>query len=457
MSDGFTISSGGAIAVDADALREVATALDRVSHRFVQAGSDLDRVRAGLACLAAVGLGTGVRAARLSADVEALAVDAQAMAQRLRTAAAAYDLVELLVARDAAIAGGVDAAAIDAQIARLRQRHPEASGPAATALAGRDRRDELVPARLFALATVSPLLLVPFAIAAGGGLAQLAGSGLGRGWASAATAATTSTAVRVRQVAPTAAATAPSTLVDALGRIPSEGSSRVRVERYDLPGGGRAFAVYVTGTKSLTDPAEAWNMTSNAHLFTGEDAASLDAVRAALAAAGAEPGDDLYAFGYSQGGMIVDALAADGTYDTQVLVTAGSPTSFDPGEGTFVVELRHRDDPVASLAGGGFAQPIGAEGGFVAERTVSTLPGLGDLTLEAHHAEAYLATASLVDGSGDPRAAALVARLAALQAAGAATVYQFAPDPVPTPSPSPQASPVPELLSVPDPRDEGAG
>ncbi|MFT4307317.1 MAG: hypothetical protein QM604_10550, partial [Microbacterium sp.] len=265
-----------------------------------------------------------------------------------------------------------------------------------------------------------------------------------------------------RPLAPPTPAAAPSTLVDALGRIPSAGPSRVRVERYDLPGGGRAFAVYVTGTKSLTDSSEAWNMASNARLFTGEDAASLATVRAALVAAGAQPGDELYAFGYSQGGMIVDALAADGTYDTQVLVTAGSPTSFDAGESTFVVELRHRDDPVASLADGGFAQPIGAAGGFVAERTVSALPGVGDLTLEAHHFEAYLATASLVDGSGDPRAAALTARLAALQAAGAATVFQFAPT-SPVPAPSPQASPVPELLGasgagdVSARRDAGAG
>ncbi len=447
MSDEVTISSGGTVAVNVDALVSAADELDLVDAGILAAVADLERAGIALATVLVATLGLRARTLRLIDALTALATEGALLAGRLREAAAAYELVELLAARAFAVNDGLDTAAIDARIAQLSSDHPDAADIAASVVSGAERDGASVPLRLLAWGVCSPMLWPP-ALAAAGLLSALAGTGRGRIRSRDAASAP----VAVRQTAPISTATPPVNLTDALGRIPAAGDARVRVERYDLPGGRCEFAVYVTGTKAVVDRSEAWNMTSNAQLFLGGESVSLASVRAALVAAGAQPGDGLYAYGYSQGGMIVDALAAEGTYDVRLLATAGSPTSFDAGEGTISVELRHLDDPVASLADGGFASPVGAEGSFVAERTVSDLLGPGDLTLGAHHFEQYLATASLVDASADPRVAMLQKRLDALQSAGQVSVYEFAPAaPVltPTPAPAPQASPSPELLTGP--------
>ncbi len=149
---------------------------------------------------------------------------------------------------------------------------------------------------------------------------------------------------------------APASLADAAARIPGGGDARIRVERYTMPDGTRQFAVYVAGTQTVApNSTEPFDMASNIALYTGERSASYDATLAALARAGAEPGDVVHAFGHSQGAMITAHLALEGGYDTQTLVSLGSPVEADVGEGTMSISLRHADDPVAALAAGGHA------------------------------------------------------------------------------------------------------
>ncbi|WP_460775284.1 hypothetical protein [Microbacterium sp. GXF7504] len=426
MSD-VVIGSGGAIAVDPEDLRRLADDLAVAAAPLADAETGLTRAAALLHdAPAADGCASVARAA---ASLRAAAAGADRLVGAVRTSAAAYELVELRIARDAADARGgrtvVDH--LDARIAALLREHPDAAGLASDALTEARRTGEPAIHQLLLLGGMLPLLANAAWLAAA--IATLRATGIGR-IPRGARIGPTVPAPPLATVPPstTVPAGPPADLAAAVARIPTGGDSRVRVERYDLPDGTRAFAVYVAGTQAFIDRFEWMDMPANAQLFTGHDAESLAAVRAALAAAGAEPGDELYAFGHSQGGMIVDALAADGTYRTEVLGTVGAPTSYDAGSDTFSVEVRHDDDPIAALAAGGHAQRVGAQGSFVAARTVDPMVGVRDLALEAHHLERYVETAALVDASGDDRPVRLRERLAVLATAGTVTVTEYAPE-----------------------------
>ncbi len=170
-----------------------------------------------------------------------------------------------------------------------------------------------------------------------------------------------------------------------------------------MPDGSRQFAVYVTGTKPLAPPSEAFDLASAAELEVGRRSASYDATLEALHEAGAEPGDTVHAFGHSQGAMVTGHLALEGGYDVKTLVSLGSPIEVDVGPETLSVSLRHTDDPLAMMTGGGSDHPVGAPGSFVAHRVADPDSGLRDLGLPAHDAAAYTETARLLDASSDPR------------------------------------------------------
>lgn len=201
------------------------------------------------------------------------------------------------------------------------------------------------------------------------------------------------------------AAEPPQTLVDAISRIPAE-DAQVRVERYSFPDGTRQFAVYVAGTRALGG-AEPWNMPSNIELYFGASGASYEATRQALSDAGALPGDTVHAVGYSQGGMIAGYLATAGEFHVPTLVTAGSPTAPDVGAGTLSVQLRHTDDLVSLLAGGGRPDGVGSPDSVVVTRRADPASGFHDFAGEAHRRTHYLDTTRLFEESGDPRVAAL--------------------------------------------------
>jgi pimeloyl-ACP methyl ester carboxylesterase len=153
--------------------------------------------------------------------------------------------------------------------------------------------------------------------------------------------------------------------------------------------------------------AEPWDMRSNTQLYTGENSASYQATIDALQAAGAEPGDRVDVVAHSQGGVIAAHLAMESEYDVRVQMTAGSPVEPTVDDDQLLIQLRHTDDVVSSLAAGGSPDGTGSPDSFTAEREADPAAGLQDLLLAPHQLDAYIETAEQVDASGDPRVAAL--------------------------------------------------
>jgi pimeloyl-ACP methyl ester carboxylesterase len=172
-----------------------------------------------------------------------------------------------------------------------------------------------------------------------------------------------------------------------------------------MPDGTRQFAVYVAGTKLVAPRSEAFDLGSAAELEVGRRSASYDATLEALRKAGAERGDVVHAFGHSQGAMVTGHLALEGGYDVKTLVSLGSPIEVDVGPGTLSVALRHTDDPVAMMTGGGFDHVVGSPGSFVADRVADPNASPQDLGFPAHDASDYTETARMLDSSTDPRMA----------------------------------------------------
>ena len=469
MSD-LEIRSGGAIAVDTEQLRAVAARLREFGIRL---GEFADRARwvATDAAATATRFGIDLEARWLASGADRAAEQPAALAAALDGLAAAYELIELRVQQAAAAAAGDAGAAraIESRMALLEQEYPDAARAADTAVRGWRSGGPIEMARQAAAATWwIPGMALPLAVGTGvlwGGVA-LAGFGrMSRAPVSpgapaadaAATAPSTSVPghrggtrhpptappatppgaptapTTVRAVAPTsssALASGPVTgLADAARRVPGAAEARVRVERYAMPGGGSQAAVYIAGTQTISGGSgDPFDMRSNLELYGGERSASLESVELALREAGVAPGEPVHVFGHSQGAMLASALAMEGTYDVQTLVTYGSPVEAAVPDSVLSVGIRHTDDPVAGLAGGGHAETVGAPGSFVAERVADPTGGVQDLTLAAHGIERYAETAAMVDASSDPRTAALRELWRDLGSAESVTVTEYAAD-----------------------------
>ena len=130
-------------------------------------------------------------------------------------------------------------------------------------------------------------------------------------------------------------------------------------------------------------------------------------MRQALSDAGATPGDTVHAFGYSQGGMITGMLATAGEFHIATHATIGSPTSPDVGAETTSVEVRHTDDLVSGLAGGGRMDGVGSPDSIVVTREAAPGVQVHDLGAGAHGREHYYETVRMLEESDDPRARVL--------------------------------------------------
>lgn len=252
---------------------------------------------------------------------------------------------------------------------------------------------------------------------------------------------------------------APMSLTQVVDRIP-QGENRVRVERYTMPNGSRQFMVYAAGTAG--DEREAWDWPANIDLYADhERAASFEATMAAVADAGAQPGDTVNLAGYSQGGLVASFVALDGTYDVPLLITFGDPVQADVGSDTLSVALRHDDDPVSALANGGFAAGVGADGSFVASRDTPGTAWTGEGAIGSHQLDAYRETAGMLDGSTDPRMDAVRERWQALSQATSVEAFVYGAarvpaeiDPLKVPAisgawPTPAPAPAPGVPQVP--------
>jgi hypothetical protein len=436
MMGDLQIRSGGVVAVDTASLCAASDRLDSLRQ-------DLDRV-AGLFRRAADQIAAVPSAETLHAESRTLflasrsaqlADRAGSISARLRDLAAVYEAVELRAEREAARAVG-DLAAVerlDRLLVRMEREEPGTGGRAAWDEWSRDAgwaADLVVQAGMLG-STVGAGFGVGGLIGLAPGAAGLAGTIRGRGLGvipQGARLTGTADAVRVRELAvPAGRSAAPASLAEAAARIPSSEAGRVRVERYTMPDGSREFAVYIRGTTSSGHgERDAFDSKSNLELYGGQRSASYAATLAALHEAGAQRGDVVHAVGHSQGAMIASRLAVEGGYDTQTLVTLGSPVGADVGDATLSVAIRHTDDPVAALQGGGFDTPVGAQGSFIAERLVDPLPTTGDLTLGAHHLAVYEETAAMLDASPDPRMVEVREVFARLDAAASVEVAEYA-------------------------------
>ncbi|WJL94290.1 hypothetical protein QSU92_09795 [Microbacterium sp. ET2] len=439
MSDGLEIRGGGAVSVDTESLREAAGRFDRMIDDLDVLQRRFGVARAELADERRYGWGASGSAMIFAHDLDATIVQAAQIAGDLRHAAAVYELVELDAEHAALSARGDGAgiAAVELRRAELLRLFP---GADAEAFIARFDRAVMWPSYLVRQATEtgSELGGVFSELGAAIGGVALGGATLGTavvfgvgGWGRLARDARLSgepSAVVLRSTPPPPRmTTAPPDLASAAARMPGAGDARVRVEKYTMPDGTEQFAVYIAGTQSLgvggDDP---WDVQSNAELYTGSRSASYEATLAALEAAGAKPGDTVHAFGHSQGAMIAAHLALEGPYDMATMVSFGSPVEADVGAETLAVAIRHSDDPISMLAGGGHETAVGAPGSFTAEREAHADSGVVDATVPAHSMRSYAESAALVDASGDPRVSTVHEVFARLGRADAVAVTEYA-------------------------------
>ncbi|MBA8817002.1 hypothetical protein FHX48_002096 [Microbacterium halimionae] len=407
MSDGLEITSGAVVAVDTAALRGAADRLESCAEALTAVEEEFRviymRLFASLRAniWAELSRVQGARERAHNAAAKAIEV-----AAALRSSAAVYEIVELRAQRELAAASGhtSEVGLIDDQLRAIAREWPEATATADDLVAewGRERSSELTNQALGMVLPWTPLLgLTPalFAIVLPWGISQTATGKIPSGTLLSGDAQP----VKVTPLT-TTTGVAPRSLADAAARIPGGEKARVRVEKYAMTDGTKRFAIYITGTQSWsTKGQEPWNLTSNLELYDGERSASYGATLAALQAAGAEPGDTIYAFGHSQGAMVASHVALSGEFDTRALFTFGSPVDAAVPEQTLSVQVRHDDDIVSALAAGGYAAPVGTEGSFVAHRVADPNAGFHDFTLPAHHMSVYADTAAMLDDSSDPR------------------------------------------------------
>jgi len=429
------IRSGGVVAVDTASLRASSDRLDRLGQHLDGVAALLRRASDQIAAVPRTETAYAEsRALFLASRSGALADAARSIGGRLRDLAAVYEAIELRAEREAARAAGdlTAVARLDRRLHQMERAHPGTGLRAAWGEGSRDAwwaGDLVVQAGLLGTVLGAGFTAGGFA-GLGPGTAVLAGAIRGRELGvvpQGSRLSGTADPVRVRQLTlPAGHAAAPASLADAAARIPSSDAGRVRVERYTMPDGSRQFAVYIRGTTSGGfGERDAFDSKSNLELYSGQRSASYAATLAALRDAGAKPGDAVHAIGHSQGAMIASRLAIEGGYDTRTLVTFGSPVEAEVGDGTLRVAVRHTDDPVAALPGGGYDTSVGAHGSFVAERLADPGPTSRDVSLEAHHLATYEETAAMLDVSTDPRMDGVREVFARLDAAASVDVMEY--------------------------------
>lgn len=221
----------------------------------------------------------------------------------------------------------------------------------------------------------------------------------------------------------------PASLADGMRRFPASEDAQVKVERYTFDDGTAHYVAYIKGTQSgLYGAGEPWDMKSNAELYTGRISASYQATLDALHQAGAQQGDVVDVYAHSQGAMVASYLATGDEFDVQMLVTAGSPVQPTLRDDQLLIQLRHTDDVVNALAGGGSPGGTGSADSMVIQREGDPVPNIKDLILEPHMMDTYIETAELADASGDPRLEAYLERLRQLARASSIESTEYIAD-----------------------------
>ncbi len=205
------------------------------------------------------------------------------------------------------------------------------------------------------------------------------------------------TPVRVARVSEHSGGSPPAGAEGRLERVPAE--QQVRIERYAAPGAPDRYVVYVAPTQTFSPVADhdPWDLTSNVAGVAGLPAGSIRATELAMADAGITPDSEVVLVGFSQGGLVADAIAASGRWNAVGLETYGDPGGgVELPEGIRGVAVRHTDDFVVATGG-----PQGPTDRTIVERRAfapgSELPT--DLPVPAHQKRAYAETARMLDAA----------------------------------------------------------
>ncbi len=451
---GLRVSAGGIVSVDTGSLREAASALAALSSICSDLARDGEHVARLLVPHLVPGLGAVELAFASARGLDRAAADADRLVRGLELCAAAFDIVETETRRAAAELAGhdVSAAALGMQLTLLRSVYDGQAVGLADMLLDSVSYRQIGGAwtRVARAATALGPWAQPALLIASGVLGAAAGASRlgtvsgspaplgGPGRAGGAAAGPGSQVAAVRADGPRLAPTpqpllaAPSSLHALAQRVP-RGDDQIRVERYARPGGASRFVLYVAGTRSPAGfgGVEPWDMASNVGLYLGEGSASYAAVAEALRQAGATAEDPVVAVGYSQGAAITSQLAMSGAFRVEATISFGSPVAADLPADVLDVNVRHTDDLVPLLQGGGHPVRTGAEGSVIVERPVHPGPGLPSASIEAHDLDHYIDTAAIVDASPDTQLEGLRVLLGELDSdtpAGATTYLARRPD-----------------------------
>lgn len=396
MSDEFEITHGGVIAVDPDDLRAVADALVALAPRFADAAAAVRRAHGHLTGLPAAMVRVDTAALWGSADrAEALHEECRSAGDSTRLMADVYELVERRAELDAlAIQGLKPPGVLLDRIAELEASDPRVTEMETWLIAEweQDRFDGLDDQFDLDGLQGGPGVAAFFAAAA-----LLGTKGFGR-LPSNATLSGNAGPVSVTPVRTTAPIAPPTSLGEGFRRLDAS-AGQLTVEKYTMADGTKRFVLYSKGTQPTLDPDEPFDMRSNVDLYLGKESASYAATVEALELAGAEPGDEIQVYAHSQGAMNAAYLSTQSEFDVSVQVTAGSPLHSTAGEDQLLIEMRHPDDVVGALAGGGLPGGTGSPDSIVVTRDGSSI----DLGLPAHMLGNYIETAEMVDASGDVR------------------------------------------------------
>lgn len=414
--DALDITHGGAISVDTEVLRDVATRLAAQAARVDEAAADAMQAHRWI--VEATGLSDAVDTVALRAtadDLVALRTSMDTAATGTALMADAYELVELRAQRDLlALSDAAAADELQMQIHDLEAKDERLAPMAEYLLAGWEQgRYEGVHEQFDGLdfLGIEPEIFI-------NGVTMLGGSALLGKRPPGFQLRGASEPVTVRPVRTSTPPTSTSSLAEAFRRFPEAPGAQMKVEKYTYADGSHRFVLYAKGTQSaLYGGTNPWDMKSNLALYAGDRGASYTATVEALRMAGAEPGDTVDIYAHSQGGMIASYVAMAGEFDTQVLVTAGSPLEPSLGDDQLLIQLRHSDDLVNALAGGGSPDGTGSPDSFVALREAHPASQPSDLLLGPHLIDTYIETAEMIDDSTDPRVDAYREYLAELASA----------------------------------------
>lgn len=426
MAEELDIRSGGAIAVDTEALRAVGDRLGGIGRRLEAAASHLRRGEALLLgaltdpMLVSISVPTGT-ASVLESEAASCAEEGASTRQMADT----FEVVDLQARMEAIAASDPAAAAkLQTRIDALLASDPRLAR-AATLLIEQWKGERF---RGLATQDADLLLLPALGLSLGGTLLRMSSILAARGAGvieKGAILTGPKPPVAVAEVARTTPTTAPKSTADLLRRLPDDAESQVRVETYTYPDGTREHIVYIDGTQTPLPGENPWDMGSNWDGYTGDNFASFEATKRALELAGVAPGEALTVVGHSQGGLIGTYLAMDDGWNVQTVMLAGSPVTPTLNDDQTLLQFAHTSDPVAALAGGGSPGTTGAPGSFVVSREGGGGLDSFDAPLGSHGRDEYIKTAAAADGSGDARVVAFNSSMARLGTATTVTSVDY--------------------------------